>query len=324
MGLNQIVVQDAETWLLSHQVTAESADETGGEVAMLDRNDLMEAALESFPEGLALLGPEEVVTFWNRAAEKITGYPSMEMVTRPLPEGLDTLLYDAIPAEAREPHAGPLPERGILIHALHRSGLDLLLMTRAVILRDALGERVGKAAIFHAATGVDSLPHGESSAESNLETAQAEIEEQIQAAFEDHAQGGVPLGLLWVTVDQAHGMRKTHGARACEGMLERMERTLTNGLHAAEEIGRWGDDEFLILSHEPSGAVLGAHAQVLAGLARTAEFRWWGDRLSLSVSVGAAQAVNTESLSELLERTQAAMLVSVHAGGNHVTLAPEK
>ena len=37
-----------------------------------------------------------------------------------------------------------------------------------------------------------------------------------------------------------------------------MERTLTNGLHPAEEIGRWGDDEFLVLSHEPSGAACGA------------------------------------------------------------------
>jgi chemotaxis protein MotA len=29
---------------------------------------------------------------------------------------------------------------------------------------------------------------------------------------------------------------------------------------------------------------------VLAGLARTADFRWWGDRVSLTVSIGAAQA----------------------------------
>lgn len=291
---------------------------------MIGRNDLMEAALESFPEGLALLSPEDVVTFWNRAAEKITGYPSMAMVTRRVPEGLDPLLSDAVPAEAREPHTGPLPERGVLIHVLHRSGLDLPLMSRLVILRDALGARVGKAAIFHPATSVDSLPHGESSAESNLEAAQAEIEDQVQAAYEDYAQGGPSLGLLWITVDQAHAMRKTHGARACDAMLGGMERTLTNGLRAAEEIGRWGDDEFLILSREPTGAALGAHAQVLAGLARTSEFRWWGDRLSLSVSVGAAQAQKTESLSQLLERTQAAMLVSVHAGGNHVTLAPER
>ena len=31
----------------------------------------------------------------------------------------------------------------------------------------------------------------------------------------------------------------------------------------------------------PRPEMLAAHAQMLAGLARTADFRWWGDRLSL-------------------------------------------
>jgi diguanylate cyclase (GGDEF)-like protein len=197
-------------------------------------------------------------------------------------------------------------------------------MMRTVFLRDPLGEHIGTAVIFHIAEHLDSLPHGESCEESNLEAAQAEIEQQAQSAFDDFMQRGTPLGLLWITVDQAHELRKTHGTRACEMMIERIERTLTHGLRLTEELGRWGDDEFLILSHEASAGSLAAHAQVLTGLARTSDFRWWGDRLSLTVSIGAAQAVKTDTLPQLFERAQAAMLVSVHAGGNHITLAPER
>jgi GGDEF domain-containing protein len=65
--------------------------------------------------------------------------------------------------------------------------------------------------------------------------------------------------------------------------------------------------------------MLAAHAQTLAGLARTADFRWWGDRISLTVSIGAAQAEPSETLPQLLERAQIAMFKSVHAGGNHIT-----
>jgi len=68
--------------------------------------------------------------------------------------------------------------------------------------------------------------------------------------------------------------------------------------------------------------MLAAHAQVLAGLARTADFRWWGDRISLTVSIGAAQADPAETLAQLLERAKAAMISSIHAGGNHITPAP--
>jgi GGDEF domain-containing protein len=84
-------------------------------------------------------------------------------------------------------------------------------------------------------------------------------------------------------------------------------------------MGRWGDDDFLVLSHERTPEMLAAHARMLAGLARTAEFRWWGDRISLTVSIGAAQAEQSETLQLLLERAQIAMLKSVHAGGNHIT-----
>jgi GGDEF domain-containing protein len=67
--------------------------------------------------------------------------------------------------------------------------------------------------------------------------------------------------------------------------------------------------------------MLAAHAQNLAGLARTTDFRWWGDRVSLTVSIGAAQAEHGEPLGGLLERAQTAMFESVRAGGNHITAA---
>ena len=110
---------------------------------------------------------------------------------------------------------------------------------------------LGYAIIFHPAEGHDNLPHGEVAADSDAETAQARLEERVEEVFEDFLRERRTLGLLWITVDQAQDLRKTHGNRACETMLERVERTIANGLRPVEEIGRWGDDEFLVLSHEP-------------------------------------------------------------------------
>ena len=155
-----------------------------------------------------------------------------------------------------------------------------------------------------------------------MEVSQADFKDRLETEFEDFARGGQPFGVLWITVDQAHELRKTHGARACEAMLEKVERSLAHGLRPGEELGRWGDDEFLVLSHERTAEMLAAHAQLLAGLARTADFRWWGDRVSITVSIGAAQAEQIGTLVDLLERAKAAMFSSFHAGGNHITPAP--
>ena len=64
----------------------------------------------------------------------------------------------------------------------------------------------------------------------------------------------------------------------------------------------------------------------LLAVARAAEFRWWGDRVSLTLSIGAALIGQScpgedETLPQLLKRTQQAMQASHHAGGNLVTKA---
>ncbi len=288
---------------------------------MADRAELVEAALDVYPEGLALLDETERVIFWNHAAEIITGHSNADMIGRPLAQGLEPLTSCGL-FERSGPCSGPLLGRGTLVHAEHKQGHDIPTITRRVVLRDLLGQRIGTAAVFHLAEHATALPHGETSEGSEVRASQAELRDHLEAEHERLVQEGAALGILWITVDQAEHMRKTHGARACEAMLENVERTLANHLRTGDEVGRWGDDEFLVLSHEPDGEVLANQGQVLAGIARTADFRWWGDRLTLTVSIGAAEADAGEELADVLKRARAAMEASVQAGGNRVTLAP--
>jgi hypothetical protein len=170
-----------------------------------------------------------------------------------------------------------------------------------VILRDGLGERIGMATVFHPGEQLAALPHGETSDGAEVLQSLVELEDRLTVEFEAFLHEGVPLSVRWISVDQARELRKTHGARASETMLE---------------------NEFLVLSHQVSGELLAPHAQSRAGMARTADFRWWGDRITLTVSVGTATAEKGETLAQLLERAQGAMLASAAAGGNQITLAP--
>jgi diguanylate cyclase (GGDEF)-like protein len=302
---------------------------------MTERAELLEATLDGFPEGVALLGENYHVVFWNEAARLVTGYAAVDMIGRPLPETLKPLLEGSCPAGDTEPgvcllgtnpvhaDAGHETGRGFLAHARHKLGHNLPSMTRLLVLRDGLGQRIGTAVVFHPTECLDALPHGETGEDGAVEASQEDLKCRLESLFEDFAQGGLPFGVLWITVDQAHDLRKTHGAGACEAMFKKVEHALAQGLRPGEHLGRWGDDELLVISHEPSLTMLAAHAQVLAGLARTADFRWWGDRVSLTVSIGAAQAESSYTLADLLERAKASMLSSHQAGGNQITPAPE-
>jgi len=286
---------------------------------MVNRTELLEAALDSLTEGLALADCDGHIALWNHAAEEITGYSGGETVGHPVREMLDRVVVGGSQHWIRQSDAESSNRRGCAVQLRHKLAYDIPVLARVLVLRDALGQRIGNGVIFHPAECLDALPRGELGDDSNSGSSQAELEERLTTIHADFLRSGVPLGVLWLTVDQAPALRRSHGARAVEAMLEKMERTLATGLKPTEEIGRWGDDEFLVLSHERNAAMLAAHAQLLTGMARTTDFRWWGDRVSLTVSVGAAQAQSGESLNELLERAQMAMLNSVDAGGNHVT-----
>ena len=294
---------------------------------MADRAELLEATLDSLPEGVALLGQDCRVAFWNQAAQAITGFSPLDMVGLPTPEPLMPLLTWCDMHKSAEfcSDRDSSLEKGhvFLVHVHHKLGHEVSVMLRLLVLRDGLGARIGTAVLFHPAECVDALPHGAMGEDEFVEASLADLKERLGSLYEDFANGGLTFGVLWITVDQAHDLRKSHGAGACEAMLKKVERALAQGLRPGEYLGRWGDDEFLIVSHERTPAMLAVHAQVLAGQARTADFRWWGDRVSLTVSVGAAQAERGGTLTELIERAKAAMLSSFHAGGNHITSAPE-
>jgi diguanylate cyclase (GGDEF)-like protein/PAS domain S-box-containing protein len=288
---------------------------------MSDRTDLLEAALDCLPDGFASMGLDGRLAFWNRAAEAITGYAAVELLGRPASQALEQLIVGGSRHWIHQTDAETAPGRGSLLQMRHRLGHELPVMVRVLVLRDGLGERIGTAATFHPAERLDALPHGECGDDTAVEASQAEFQDRLETEFEDCARSHLPFGLLWITVDQAHELRRTHGARACDAMLDKVARVLAAGLRPGEEAGRWGEDEFLIIGHERTAEMLAAHAKVLAGLARTADFRWWGDRISLSVSIGAAQAEENDTLAELLQRAQSAMRASIHGGGNHATLA---
>jgi len=289
-----------------------------------DRAEILESALDALVEAAALADVDGKLVLWNRAAELITGHRAGELIGKGVRHLLEVLVVGGAGQWIRTTDINTPRDRGNVVRIRHALGYEVPALARVVVLRDGTGTRIGSGVFFHAANNIDALPHGESNEDGKISDTQTQLEDRLARLHEDFQRDDLPLGVLWITVDQAADLRRSHGRRACEEMLGTMERTLASGLKPTEEIGRWGDDEFLVLSHERNAAALAVHAQMLAGLARTAEFRWWGDRISLTVSIGSAQAEPCETLSTLLERAQAAMITSIHAGGNHISRARGK
>jgi diguanylate cyclase (GGDEF)-like protein/PAS domain S-box-containing protein len=284
----------------------------------MERGELLEALLDCLPDGVVVISQDGVAVGWNHAAEEIAGYTALEIVGKPLPEPLEVLVNTAMDDEAW-PGAG----HRCRLELRHKMGHVIKAIAMRRVLRDGLGSRIGWAMLIHPAQSLDALPHGESDGNATVLNSQEELEERLEQKYGDFREGGEPFGILWISVDQAYMLRKTHGVGACEAMLVKAQNAMAQGLRPTDEMGRWGTDEFLVIAHERTAEMLAVHAKTLAGLTRTADFRWWGDRVQLTVSIGVCQAEPCEdvSLAELLERARKAMEVSTRADGNTITAA---
>lgn len=285
--------------------------------------ELLEAALDGLHEGVGIIDGEGAVMFWNQAAQCITGYTAVELLGREIPEDLAPLLAARSAMAPAQPLGLPEENHRSVTKARHRLGHMVPVLASVQVLNNDLGERLGTAALFHPVESLDALPQSERSDDAFAEDVQTDLLERLQIEYDDFAQGGGPLGILRVSVDQAHELLMTHGAAACHAMLEKVYHALGHGLRPGEEIGYWGSDGFLVIAHERNAEMLAAHARTLVGMARTADFRWWGDRISLTVSIGAAQAVcePAEDLTQMLRRAREAMENSIREGGNRATIA---
>lgn len=82
---------------------------------MTVRTELLEAALESYPEGIALFDVDEHVVFWNRSAEILTGYSVGEVMGRVIPAALEPLTECRNYEVDVTPSNGPRLGRGSLV-----------------------------------------------------------------------------------------------------------------------------------------------------------------------------------------------------------------
>jgi PleD family two-component response regulator len=101
---------------------------------------------------------------------------------------------------------------------------------------------------------------------------------------------------------------------------------LRNGLDPLDFVGRWSEDQFLALVSNCGDSALVATGEHITRLARYSAVTWWGDALSVTVSVGATAMRPEEALEPLVERVGKAFQESVSGGGNRVSVrgAPEQ
>jgi diguanylate cyclase (GGDEF)-like protein/PAS domain S-box-containing protein len=277
--------------------------------------EIYRAVLESMPVGVYLTDRKRQILFWNAHAESITGYLGQEVVGRFCHDNLlmhcdenQVALCGCDCPLARAMQDGRAQEASVFLR--HKEGQRVPVRVKAVALRDESGAVIGAAEFFEErsfrATEMR-CPHlrGHISLDdvTEIPDRQATLA-GLGSALEEATTSEIPFGVLSIAVDNLDHLRHVYGCQAVNAVLYAAAQTLASGTRPEDLVGNWREDRFAVLVACPTADGLRSCAERLKRLVSLAAVPWWGDRLSVTVSMGGTMARPGDTVESLLGRAE--------------------
>ena len=288
--------------------------------------------LENLHDGLYCTDTHRVITFWNHAAERITGYPAAEVLGRSCAANI--LVH--VDTDGRSLCRGLCPlamtmadcvGREAEVFLRHRDGHRVPVLVRTGPLKDRAGQVVGGVELF---TDLSNILANNSRVRELEQLAlldtltqlanRAYLQREIEARFEEMRRYGIPFGLLFMDIDFFKRFNDTYGHDVGDAVLKLVANTFVANSRAFDVYGRWGGEEFVgvIRSIDAEDlVVLGNRMRVLVNQS----FLMHDEaRLGVSISLGATVAKPDDTAESLIKRADQLLYRSKKEGRNRLTL----
>ena len=297
-----------------------------------ETNSLFRDAMDSLPDGVYITDRERRITYWNRAAEELTGYQAEEVIGKRCADNVLMHVDDSgcLLCEGDCPLSRTLvdgrPHRGdIYLH--HKSGHRVPVEVRVRAIWSRNGEVTGAVEVFSDNSRQKAVRERakELAKFAYLDpTSQVGnrryVEQELSRQLDQHSKHGTPFGIILVDLDEFKKINDTYGHAAGDAALVTVARTLSNCLRASDVIGRWGGDEFLAILPGITREVLAKTSEKLRGLVAQSAVCLDATEIQVTVSLGAAMASPGDSLDSLLKRADQHLYSSKQSGRNRVSL----
>ncbi len=294
--------------------------------------DVFREILENLHDGVYFVDTKRRITFWNKGAERITGYSAAEVVGSSCADGI----LNHVDAQGVELCGGPCPLQATIVdggtheaevYLHHKQGHRLPVWVRAAPLRDAAGRVIGgielftdlsprlalqeqveelrKLALIDALTGLPNRRH---------------LEACVHARLAELQRSGAGFGLLFIDIDHFKRFNDTHGHDIGDRVLKIVSDTLSLSVRPFDTVCRWGGEEFAGVFPHANAPVLRGIAERLRELVSQSRVEAGSEALSVTVSVGGALGTPADTIETLVKRADELMYASKNDGRNRVTV----
>jgi len=294
----------------------------------MDHEDFYKSMLDNTYEGIYFVDNERKISFWNKAAELITGYSPEDVIGKFC---YNNILDHVDPAGNHLCLAGcPLHntiEDGVSREAevflRHKNGHRVPVSVRAISLLED-GKVVGAVELF-----VDSTQRQEELKKVEIYKSLAlkdqltslpnrrYIESFLESKLSEFMSFQIPFGVLFVDVDDFKNFNDTYGHEIGDEVLKIVASACSSLTRSTDLFGRLGGDEFV-------GVLAGSNEanirMVSESMRKLVSGHVFSDKdLHVSISVGSTIVKNEDSVTGILKRADSLLYQSKQGGRNIVT-----
>ncbi|MFH0785962.1 MAG: diguanylate cyclase [Pseudomonadota bacterium] len=288
--------------------------------------------IENLHDGLYFVDTKRVITYWNKGAERISGFSSTEVVGKRCSDNILThmdsegncLCHGHCPLKATIVD-GQERESEIYLH--HKDGHKVTVFVRTSALKDSQGNTIGGIELF---SDISSILLNNARVQELEKLALLDnltqlanrhyLERELHARFEEMKRFKVPFGILFIDIDHFKKFNDAHGHDMGDQVLKFVAATFVANSRPFDLYGRWGGEEFIgiIRNANPEELVIiGNRVRILVEhsyLVHTDK------KLSVNISLGATMAREIDSIDSLTKRADTLLYKSKKLGRNRLTL----
>ncbi len=288
--------------------------------------------IENLYDGLYVVDRNRIITYWNRAAERISGFKAEEVVGHSCSENILTHMDD----HGRQLCFGQCPlakcmsdvrsqEAEVYMH--HRDGHRIPVLVRTSVLTDAAGNVAG---------GIELFTDISNQKANALKVAELEklalldaltelanrvcMERELMARIEEKRRLNVPFGLFFIDLDNFKQFNDQYGHDVGDRVLKFVAKTFVANSRPFDIYGRWGGEEFLGIVRNITPENLKMLGERLGQLVQNSYIAYDGQRLCVTISIGATMVNDDDDVESLVKRADRLLYESKHAGRNRLTM----
>ncbi len=295
----------------------------------MEEKNMYKEILESLYEGIYFINKDRRINFWNKAAEKITGFSSEEVkgkfccdniLNHTNYEGIE-LCKNGCPLHASL-QDGLIREN--IVYIQHKKGKKIAVAIKTIPVFEN-GKFVGAIEVFtddrektKMLYKMDQLKELALYDQLTKLPNRVYIENYLSARVDDYNQYQIKIGVIFMDVDYFKNVNDTYGHDIGDDVLKMVSKIIKSSIRKNDMVGRWGGEEFIGIFTEINKEELINISEKIRILVENSKINSGMNEISVTVSIGAIIFRGDETIDQIIKRADNNMYAAKDTGRNRV------